>query len=70
MTFFDYPKANKGIEVGTPWQNGPVLLEFAMTGLGPIHIRIAQFDYMKDVLEKVLYEWIDCMKEFGFGHSV
>ena len=45
---------NEGIESGTPWQNGPVPLEFAITGLGPIHIRIAQFDYLKEVLEKVM----------------
>jgi glyoxalase family protein len=45
---------NEGIASGTPWQKGPVPLEFAITGLGPIHIRIAQFDYMKEVLEKVM----------------
>lgn len=45
---------NEGIESGTPWQNGPVPLEFAITGLGPIHIRIAQFDYFKEFLEKVM----------------
>ncbi|WKA56680.1 ring-cleaving dioxygenase [Planococcus shixiaomingii] len=45
---------NKGIPSGTPWQKGPVPLEFAITGLGPIHIRIAQFDYLKEVLEKVM----------------
>ncbi|MGI2326812.1 ring-cleaving dioxygenase [Planococcus sp. YIM B11945] len=45
---------NEGISSGTPWQKGPVPLEFAITGLGPIHIRIAQFDYMKEVLEKVM----------------
>ena len=45
---------NEGIESGTPWQNGPVPLEFAITGLGPIHVRIAQFDYFKEVLEKVM----------------
>ena len=45
---------NKGIASGTPWQKGPVPLEYAITGLGPIHIRIAEFDYMKEVLEKVL----------------
>ncbi len=45
---------NEGIESGTPWQNGPVPLEFAITGLGPIHIRIEQFDYFKEVLEKVM----------------
>lgn len=45
---------NTGVASGTPWQNGPVPLEFAITGLGPIHIRIAQFDYLKEVLEKVM----------------
>lgn len=45
---------NKGIASGTPWQKGPIPLEFAITGLGPIHVRIEQFDYFKEVLEKVL----------------
>ncbi|MGG0642664.1 ring-cleaving dioxygenase [Sporosarcina gallistercoris] len=45
---------NSGIASGTPWQHGPVPLEFAITGLGPIHIRIAKFDYFKEVLEKVM----------------
>jgi len=45
---------NKGIASGTPWQKGPIPLEYAITGLGPIHVRIAQFDYFKEVLEKVL----------------
>lgn len=45
---------NTGVAAGTPWQKGPVPLEYAITGLGPITIRIAEFDYMKEVLEKVL----------------
>ena len=45
---------NEGIVSGTPWQKGPVPLEFAITGLGPVFIRIAQFNYFKEVLEKVL----------------
>ncbi len=45
---------NKGVASGIPWQNGPIPLEYAITGLGPIHIRIAEFDYMKEVMEKVL----------------
>ncbi|WP_342599040.1 ring-cleaving dioxygenase [Psychrobacillus sp. FSL H8-0483] len=45
---------NKGVAAGIPWQKGPIPLEYAITGLGPIHIRIAQFDYMKEILEKVL----------------
>ena len=43
-----------GVASGTPWKKGPVPLDYAITGLGPIHIRIAQFDYMKQVLEKVM----------------
>lgn len=46
---------NKGVESGTPWQDGPVPLEFAITGLGPIHIRIGRFDYLKEVLEKAMH---------------
>lgn len=45
---------NEGVAAGTPWQNGPVPLEFAITGLGPIHVRIAEFDNLKEVLEKVM----------------
>lgn len=43
---------NEGV-AGTPWQNGPVPLEFAITGLGPIFVRTAYLDYFKEVLEKV-----------------
>ena len=45
---------NEGVASGTPWQKGPVPLEFAITGLRPVHVRIAQFDYFKEVLEKVM----------------
>ncbi|MBU9723000.1 MULTISPECIES: ring-cleaving dioxygenase [Bacillaceae] len=51
---------NKGVEAGTPWQDGPIPLEYAITGLGPIFIRIENFDYFKEMLEKVLlYKEID-----------
>lgn len=42
-----------GIKSGTPWQKGPIPLEYAITGLGPAFIRIAQFVYFKEMLEKV-----------------
>lgn len=45
---------NKGVESGTPWQKGPVPLEYAITGLGPLFIRIADLDSLKDIFEKVL----------------
>ena len=44
---------NKGVASGTPWKKGPIPLEYAITGLGPIFIRTAFFDYFKEVLEKV-----------------
>lgn len=45
---------NRGVESGTPWQKGPIPLEHAITGLGPVFVRIANFDYFKEMLEKAL----------------
>ena len=45
---------NEGIESGIAWEKGPIPLEYAITGLGPIFIRIANFDYFKEMLEKVM----------------
>lgn len=45
---------NEGVASGTPWQKGPIPLEYAITGLGPIFIGIADFDYFKEMMEKVL----------------
>ncbi|MFD2922882.1 ring-cleaving dioxygenase [Halobacillus naozhouensis] len=45
---------NRGVSAGTPWQNGPIPLEYAITGLGPIFVRVDNIDYFKDMLEKVL----------------
>ncbi|PKV75279.1 ring-cleaving dioxygenase [Pontibacter ramchanderi] len=45
---------NKGVAAGIPWQKGPVPLEHAITGLGPIFVRISDFDSLKQMLEKVL----------------
>lgn len=45
---------NEGIASGKPWQDGPVPLEYAITGLGPVHMRVSNFGHMKEVLEKVL----------------
>lgn len=51
---------NNGVASGTPWQKGPIPLEFAITGLGPIFVRIADFGYFKQMLEKVmLFKEID-----------
>ena len=45
---------NKGVAAGTPWQDGPIPLEYAITGLGPIFVRVANFTYFKEMLEKVM----------------
>ena len=45
---------NEGVESGTPWQKGPIPLEYAITGLGPIFVRIADFKYFKKMLENIL----------------
>lgn len=45
---------NKGVAAGTPWQKGPIPLEYAITGLGPLFVRTAHFDFFKEMLEKVL----------------
>ncbi|MBM7543094.1 ring-cleaving dioxygenase [Amphibacillus cookii] len=51
---------NQGVKAGIPWQNGPVPLAYAITGLGPIHIRINNIDFFKKVLEQVLqFKMID-----------
>jgi glyoxalase family protein len=45
---------NEGVASGTPWQAGPIPLEYAITGLGPLFVRISDFDYFKQMMEKVL----------------
>ncbi|MFZ3577949.1 ring-cleaving dioxygenase [Virgibacillus sp. DJP39] len=45
---------NEGVSAGTPWQKGPIPLDYAITGLGPIFVRIANFDYFKEMMERVL----------------
>ena len=46
-------EGNVGVASGIPWQKGPVPLEHAITGLGPVFVRIDKFDSFKWVLEKV-----------------
>ncbi|WP_422659510.1 ring-cleaving dioxygenase [Paenibacillus sp. EC2-1] len=45
---------NEGVASGTPWQNGPVPLEYAITGLGPIFVRVSNFENFKEIMERVL----------------
>ncbi|MBA2175930.1 ring-cleaving dioxygenase [Halobacillus locisalis] len=44
----------EGVAAGVPWQKGPVPLEYAITGLGPLHVRVDNVEYFKKMLEKVL----------------
>ena len=44
---------NIGVASGTPWQNGPIPLEFAITGLGPITIRVSELDGIESLFKKV-----------------
>ncbi|VEF47573.1 glyoxalase [Bacillus freudenreichii] len=45
---------NKGVAAGIPWQKGPIPIEYAITGLGPIFVRVSNFDYFKKMMEVVL----------------
>lgn len=45
---------NTGVASGTPWQKGPVPLEHAITGLGPVHVRISNFEALKAMLVSAL----------------
>lgn len=55
---------NEGVASGIPWQKGPIPLDFAITGLGPNILRIADFDFFKQVLEKVLkFELTDQLED-------
>jgi glyoxalase family protein len=58
-------ESDKGVKAGTPWQKGPVPLEHAITGLGPVFVRIASFDAFKEILEKVLL-FKETVKEGNF----
>lgn len=45
---------DKGVAPGTAWINGPVPTEFGIHGLGTTLIRVADFQFLKQVLEMVL----------------
>lgn len=45
---------DEGVAAGIPWQNGPVPHEYAITGLGPLYVRVDKADYFKEMLRKVM----------------
>jgi len=44
---------NHGVAAGTPWEKGPVPLEFAIYGLGPVEITVSYFADFKGLLENI-----------------
>jgi glyoxalase family protein len=52
-------ESDTGVAPGIPWQKGPVPNEYGIRGLGPIFVRIADFNFYRQVLETVL----------GFHHA-
>lgn len=45
---------DQGVAPGMPWQKGPIPNEYGIRGLGPVFVRIADFDFYRQVLETVL----------------
>lgn len=45
---------NQGIESGEPWYLGPVPNEFAITGLGPVVLKVSQLQLMDQVLTQIM----------------
>jgi len=45
---------NQGIDSGVAWKKGPIPLEFAITGLGPIFFRIKDLTRMHNILTDVM----------------
>ncbi|MBB6453374.1 glyoxalase family protein [Salirhabdus euzebyi] len=56
---------NEGVKAGTPWQKGPIPLEYAISGLGPLFVRVDNIKYFKDMMEKVL-KFTEIGKEGSF----
>lgn len=48
-------EGHQGVAGGAPWKKGPIPLEYAIIGLGPVHIRVEDFAYFKQLMEKVLH---------------
>ncbi len=42
-----------GVPGGTPWKKGPIPDEYAITGLGPVFIRVSNIDYFRALMTEV-----------------
>jgi len=50
---------DQGVKSGTPWQKGPIPLDYAITGLGPVFFRVSDETRMGHVLQEILgFEYI------------
>ncbi len=45
---------NQGVASGEPWYKGPVPNEFAITGLGPIYLRVESQELMDQILVRIM----------------
>lgn len=45
---------DEGVAAGTPWKKGPIPLEHAIDGLGPIFVRVANIEYFREMMKQVL----------------
>src|SRR5699024_12723505 len=70
---------NSGVPAGVPWPAGPIPLEYAITGLGPIVVRSDNYESFKEILEKVFvfkeiaqedHFYLFEMGEGGYGAQV
>ncbi|MGX7029843.1 ring-cleaving dioxygenase [Vagococcus zengguangii] len=46
-------ETNQGVKAGIPWKKGPVPLDYAIYGLGPIEITLAYFERFKEIMTSV-----------------
>ncbi|MCR3906827.1 MAG: VOC family protein [Tenericutes bacterium] len=57
---------DQGIKSGVPWKNGPVPIEFGISGLGPIFFRVDKFNLMDHTLVDFLsFKKTDEEKQFS-----
>lgn len=45
---------DEGVEAGTPWRKGPIPDEYAIRGLGRLHVRVDDLDHFQKIMKGVL----------------
>jgi len=57
---------DQGVKGGTPWQKGPIPLEYAIYGLGPIFFRVNQLNLMDHILtDRLTFKKTDQVENFS-----